>query len=238
MTPAFGYLRVSGKGQLPGDGFKRQRETIELYATENGYTVTRWFEERGITGKSEWADRNAWVEMVAAGPAIIIVENMSRLSREFAVQEIFWRQLRKLNIRLLSAQEPDLEDDTADPSRKLIRGIIGLLHEYNRSEIEAKLFAARNRIRKEEGRCEGKKPYGQHAEEAQWLNHMQQLRRDGFTTREIAEQLNSASVPSRHGKRWRHGTVAKILSAQSPLPANAILPGVAGVLPFEPCALE
>lgn len=234
-----GYLRVSGKGQLAGDGFDRQRETIERYAADNAWTVTRWFEERGRTGKSEWDDRDAWVEMVATQPDIIIVENMSRLAREFAVQEIFWRQLRKINVRLLSASEPDLEDDEADHTRKLIRGILGLLHEYDRSQIESKLRAARTRIRAREGRCEGRKPYGGHPdrpEEVRSLEQMVQLSRAGFTTREIASQLNASNVPTRRGKGpWRHGTVAKIISANgfgSGAPGSANLPGAPDALQF------
>lgn len=237
-----GYLRVSGKGQLAGDGFERQRETIERFAAANGWTVEEFYEEKGVTGRSEWDDRDAWVSMLASQPTIIIVENMSRLSREFAVQEIFWRQLSKLGVRLLSAMEPDLEDDSADPTRKLIRGVIGLLHEYERSQIEAKLRAARNRMRSRGERCEGQKPYGGHPErpaEALALGRIVQLGTQGFTTREIANQLNSENMPTRKGKPWHFATVAKILSvASSPPPAAAILPGVADVLPSGQCAPE
>ena len=38
---AFAYLRVSGKGQVEGDGFTRQLEAIRKYATENDYIQKR-----------------------------------------------------------------------------------------------------------------------------------------------------------------------------------------------------
>lgn len=224
MIEAVGYLRVSGKGQLAGDGFDRQREAIERYAAAVGYVITGWFEERGLTGKSEWDDRDAWVEMVATQPTIIIVENMSRLSREFAVQEIFWRQLRKLNIRLLSAQEPDLEDDAADHTRKLIRGVMGLLHEYERSQIESKLRAARTRIRAREGRCEGRKPFGARPGEADTLALIVRMSRARSSTRTIADYLNREGRATRTGGKWHRGTVAKIIAAASVAPGTAILP--------------
>ena len=37
---AFGYLRVSGKSQIDGDGFPRQRENILKYAAANGVEIS------------------------------------------------------------------------------------------------------------------------------------------------------------------------------------------------------
>ena len=67
VTPqieAFGYLRVSGKGQLNGDGFPRQRAAIEAYARANGFVIVKWFEERGVAGAETWENRPAGPEMV------------------------------------------------------------------------------------------------------------------------------------------------------------------------------
>ena len=41
LIEAFGYIRVSGKGQLSGDGFPRQRAAIQAYAAAYGYCVIR-----------------------------------------------------------------------------------------------------------------------------------------------------------------------------------------------------
>jgi DNA invertase Pin-like site-specific DNA recombinase len=35
MKKAFAYLRVSGKGQVDGDGFTRQIEAIKRYASQH-----------------------------------------------------------------------------------------------------------------------------------------------------------------------------------------------------------
>lgn len=40
MMKAFGYLRVSGKGQVPGDGFPRQKVAIKAYADAQGIKIT------------------------------------------------------------------------------------------------------------------------------------------------------------------------------------------------------
>ena len=41
MTKAYAYLRVSGKGQIDGDGFTRQRTAIKSYAATNDLKVVR-----------------------------------------------------------------------------------------------------------------------------------------------------------------------------------------------------
>ena len=45
MKNAVAYLRVSGKGQVKGHGFKRQREEINRYAKQNGYEIITFYEE-------------------------------------------------------------------------------------------------------------------------------------------------------------------------------------------------
>ena len=50
---AFGYLRVSGKSQVEGDGFGRQKATITKYAKANGIEIVRWFQEEGVTGTAD-----------------------------------------------------------------------------------------------------------------------------------------------------------------------------------------
>ena len=56
---AFAYLRVSGKGQVDGDGFPRQLAAIEAYAKANGLTLAKVFREQGISGTKELENRPA-----------------------------------------------------------------------------------------------------------------------------------------------------------------------------------
>src|SRR5215831_2477548 len=50
MVKAFSYLRVSGKGQVQGDGLPRQRAAIRVYAKTAGYTIVREFADEGVSG--------------------------------------------------------------------------------------------------------------------------------------------------------------------------------------------
>ena len=120
MIEAFGYLSVSGKGQLHGDGFPRQREAIERYATANGIRVVRWFEERAVPGATEWEHRPAWTEMVQElnGVRTILIEKVDRLARDLGVQEWIMRDLKRRGVALISTTEQDLD---TDPTRVMFR---------------------------------------------------------------------------------------------------------------------
>src|ERR1700758_5359981 len=91
MTRAFAYLRVSGKGQLEGDGFPRQLTAIEQYAKANGIRIERVFREEGVSGTKELENRPALQELLEAlqsdGIKLVMVEKLDRLARDLMVQE-------------------------------------------------------------------------------------------------------------------------------------------------------
>ena len=49
----FGYVRVSGKGQVDGDGFDRQEKVIIDFAKANNLIIERVFREEGISVKGD-----------------------------------------------------------------------------------------------------------------------------------------------------------------------------------------
>ena len=211
---AIAYLLVSGKGQITGDGFPRQREAIAALATAAGIEVVQWFEERGVSGKTEWDDRPAWVDMIASlnGVDTIIVERLDRLSRDLGVQEWIMRDLRKRKITLMSTAEPDLGE--TDPTRVLFRQIMGAIAQYDRTMIVMKLRGARKRKAAIAGRCEGRKPYGTKEGEAALVAVMSSMRAQDETFDAIADRLNTSGSVTRYGRPWRPTTVAKILRRQ------------------------
>lgn len=211
MDKAFAYLRVSGKSQLDGDGFDRQRVGIQKFCSENGIAIVQEFQERAVPGKTEWGDRPAWMEMVNTlnGVRTIIVESLNRLARDLMVQEHIIVDLRRRGVTLISVAEPDLCID--DPTRKLLRQIMGAIAEYDKTMIVIKLRGARGRVKAATGRCEGRKPYGMKDGEAQWLERMRGLRAEGAMFDRIAEELNQAGAITRYKKQWIGATVCQIL---------------------------
>jgi len=209
LKKAFGYLRVSGKSQIDGDGFPRQREAIERYAAAHGITITQGFEEKGVCGATELDNRPALQELVAAlhssGTRLVLIEKLDRLARDLMVQETIIRDFRRDGFEIISTMEPDLCSD--DPSRKFVRQVFGALAEYDRVMIVAKLRAARQRIRAKTGRCEGRKPYADQGV----IQRITELHRHGMSFAQIAGTLNTEGIRSSEGKGWYPASVSRVV---------------------------
>lgn len=217
MTKAFAYLRVSGRGQVDGDGFPRQRAAIKSYAAVHDYRIVREFCEKGVCGAIETMDRPAWSEMMTAlhlnGVRAVLIERLDRLARDLMVQEATIADLQRHGFTLVSVAEPDLM--ATDPTRILTRQLLGAVAQYDKSQVVLKLRGARMRKRAAEGRCEGRKPYGFYDGEPAIVERMKTLRAEGLGFDRIAALLNSEGVPSRTGKRWHGFAVNRILGALS-----------------------
>ena len=216
MTHAFAYLRVSGKGQVNGDGFTRQLAAIRKYSAAHDIRIVDVFREEGVSGTKELENRPAFVDMMTAlhanGTRLVMVEKLDRLARDLMIQETIIGDLRKNGFDLVSVMEPDLLQD--DPSRKLMRQIFGAIAEYEKTMIVLKLRGARQRIRARTGRCEGAKPYGSLPGEPEVIQRMKALRGSGMGFDRIAGALNSDNVRPRRGARWHGLTVNKILTGK------------------------
>jgi DNA invertase Pin-like site-specific DNA recombinase len=209
---AFGYLRVSGKSQVEGDGFPRQKAAIQKWAKANGYHIAQWFVEEGVSGTLE--SREALDAMLVAlmsnGVDTVIVEALHRFSRDLRVQENLIHQYFTNRFTLISATEPELGND--DPNRVFMRQIFGAVHQLDKSNLVLKLRAARQRKKANEGRCEGRKPYGTHEGEQEILARMKQLHASGSNWEKISATLNSEGVKTRRNDgKWFPATVRKIL---------------------------
>jgi DNA invertase Pin-like site-specific DNA recombinase len=214
VTKAFAYLRVSGKGQIDGDGFPRQLKAIKEYAAANQIKIVRVFQEEGVSGTVEGMDRPTWAEMVgmilANGVKTILVESLGRLARELFIQEYILRDMKKRGITLVSVTEPDL--GSTDPTREMLRQILGAVHQYEKNMIVLKLRVARQRMKVKEGRCEGAKPYGDQPGEQAVIERMKALRATGLGFDKIAAELNREGLKPRRGERWHGLTVNRVLT--------------------------
>jgi len=160
MKKAYGYLRVSGKGQVKAEGLGMQETAIREYAKANGIEIVQIFKEKGVSGTLE--SRPALAELLVTleqnghGVKTVLIQKIDRLSRDLMVQEGIIRDLKKNGFDLISAVEgPDLLSN--DPTRKLIRQVLGAIAEYDKSMTVLKLRVARQRVKARTGKCEGRK---------------------------------------------------------------------------------
>jgi DNA invertase Pin-like site-specific DNA recombinase len=214
MTQAYGYLRVSGKGQINGDGPERQELAIRRYASEHGIELVKVYFEQGVCGEVETMERPAFMAMIGDLGDIrtVIVEKLDRLSRHLITQETCIQDFTKQGIALLSCDPAEFELMASDPGRVLVRQVFGAIAQYDKAIIVAKLMAARKRMRVATGRCEGQKPYGARPGEQQTIDYVVSLRADGLVCDRIALILNAESVQTRKtGGKWYGRTVRNLL---------------------------
>ena len=214
---AFGYLRVSGKGQVEGDGLIRQEQAIRDYAAANGITVEKIYREEGVSGTLEVrpALANMMVSLEANGHGVrtVIIERVDRLARDLMVQEAIIGDLQSKGFDLISVHEgSDLL--SGDPTRKLVRQVLGAIAEYDKSMTVMKLRAARERARAANGKCEGRKGYAEAAPEViQTIKALRRKRKGArrMTCEMVADELNRQGLMTLTGKSFNGQTVRNIL---------------------------
>lgn len=231
----FSYLRVSGASQvgkegLEKDGDKRQREAIDKFCTAHSLHVSAEFFE-AVSGTVEAMDRPKFSEMVEkivlfkSDPEVnlifnidaIVVENMTRLARDLMISEYLLKECRENGIKVFCADQGDLTDVASadiDPTRKMMRQIIGAVSEWEKSTLVKKLAAARKRIRLSGKRCDGKKPFGSRVGEQVILARIFELRKFDYSSDEIAVELNAEGHRTRHGKQWNKENVLDMESGR------------------------
>lgn len=220
MEKAVSYIRVSGKGQVEGDGPERQREAVARFAKGAGYELVGEYADLGVSGTLELEDRDGLSELLARirsnGVRVVLVERADRLARELLVGEVILNQFRDLGVKVIAADSgAELAAGDADPTRVLIRQVLGAVAQFEKSVIVSKLKAARTRKRRAMGRCEGRKPYGSKPGEAAAVEYILKLRRkpkggERLSFQAIADRLNAEGVPTRTGAPWAPRTVLGI----------------------------
>ena len=219
---AVAYLRCSGMGQVDGDTWDRQQAAVAKYAAAAGLEVVDEFRDEGVSGTKELEDRPGLAALLdrveSNGVRIVLVENATRLARDLMVSEVILQQLQAAGCRVIAADSgTDLTDDAdEDPTRRLIRQVLGAVAEFDRRVTVLKLKAARERVRRRSGRCEGRKPFGSHPGELRTLARIKELSRkpkgrDPRTPGQVAKILNAEGLPTRSGKPWSKQAVAGIV---------------------------
>jgi DNA invertase Pin-like site-specific DNA recombinase len=220
-TEAVSYLRCSGLGQADGDTWDRQTAAITKYAKTHGMIVVDEFRDAGVSGAKDLDSRPGLAALLdrieSNGVRVVLVENATRLARDLMVSEVILQQLTAVGCTVIAADsETDLTADTDDPTRRLIRQVLGAVAEFDRRVTVLKLRAARDRIRSRGQRCEGRKPFGTRPGEQQAIDRIRELYRKPHGHRRrslqsICEILNAEGVATRSGKPWHPQVLNRIV---------------------------
>jgi DNA invertase Pin-like site-specific DNA recombinase len=216
---AYGYCRVSGKGQVKGYGLPRQRSDIDSYADRHGIRIAHYYED-AHTGTE--ADRPEFVhmlsDMMGNGVKVVVVESLDRLARDLMIQTQLLAKLVIEGITLIAANTGEdvtgaMEDD---PMRKAMIQIQGVFAELDKSLLVRRLRKGREQKRFKLGKCEGQKAYGEKAGEDLIVDRIRRLRRKPRggkrrSLREIADILNDEGFVTRSGCIWSASIVQGIV---------------------------
>jgi DNA invertase Pin-like site-specific DNA recombinase len=221
------YLRVSTDRQEDGQGLDVQHDEIVKWAKRHRHTIVAVHRDT-ISGKLD--ERAGLADAIATlrdGQAqAIVVYRLDRLARDLIVQEQLLAEVRRAGGDLFSSSDAEqafLADDDEDPSRKLIRQVIGAVYEFDRSMIALRLRNGRRRKHEQGGYAYGRPGYGSRAkdgalvvvpEQREVIDTMRRLRKRGATLRQIAAALDADGVagPAGRGRGWSATAVQRALN--------------------------
>lgn len=203
-----GYLRVSTEEQAnSGLGIEAQREAIQRYAHQQGWTVV-WYEDAGRSGAN--LDRPALQEALARlhpkkrDVEGLVVAKMDRLSRSVAD---FARLLELAQKRRWSVVAIDLGVDTTTAAGELVANVMMSVAQWERRVIGERTSAALQTL-KRQGVKLGRPVTLPPASEKRLL----ELRREGLSFAATADTLNAEGIPTAMGGVWHTSTVSKTLA--------------------------
>jgi DNA invertase Pin-like site-specific DNA recombinase len=242
------YLRVSTDSQADeGQGLQIQEQACRQWLRSGRHRLVEVCIDAGRSGTADVGHRPGLARALALIGAEradgILVHRLDRLARDMVLQEQLLADLHRLGRELRSCsptEDANLLHDPEDPTRALVRRILGSIAAYEREVIRLRLKAGRHRKQLLGGYAGGAPPYGWAAvrgdlvkipDEQAVIRRICKLRDEGQSFRQIADVLEREGKRSRapHGK-WRPGTISAILERDRVRKAparNAVTPSPA-----------
>ena len=222
------YLRVSSQVQRRRETIASQREGVLDHAGRRGWAIpdTCVFADDGFSGATlERPALEALRDGVASGEIeTVLVWSIDRLSRNFAHQILLQEEFARTGTTIVCVQEPD----NATPQGMLLRQILSVISEYERTQIAERSRRGKiHRARQGSLNMLSRPPYGYRLirktetcgarlevdeTEARVVRRIYDLYvRAGLKMHEIGPRLDAQGVRPRHAQQWSCSTVAVIL---------------------------
>lgn len=213
------YLRVSTDQQ--GLGIEAQREMCHTYISKNSESQYLEFIDDGFSGALELNKRPGLLSAISELEKgdVLLIAKRDRIGRDPFVNAMIERAVDRKKAKLISASGDVKEDN--DPSSILMKRMVDAFAEYERLIIGARTKAALQ-VKKKKGERVGYIPFGYrlcsdniHLEEDETeqkiLKEICGLRKDGFSFRNIANELNEMKIYNRNGNKWNHVSVMRVM---------------------------
>jgi DNA invertase Pin-like site-specific DNA recombinase len=201
------------------DTLKRQRDAVAAFAKSAGYQVVAEYSDDGVKGADPVDQRAGFAAMLkhiaGNGVRTIIVETASRFARDLIVQETGWRFLREAGINLVAADSPEAFLNET-PTAVMIRQILGAVAQFEKAGLVAKLRGARERKKRETGKCGGRRNLAERSPETVALAkklHRYPASGRKRSLRDIAAELEAHGHKTPRGTRYAATAVARMIAA-------------------------
>lgn len=234
VSRAVAYLRVSTDTQADdGGGLDVQEAACRAWARQHRHRVVQVCVDAGRSGAADTPDRPGLALALQAiredTADLIVVYRLDRLARDVILQEQLLATIATSGGALHSTsptEDAHLRDDPDDPTRALVRRILGAIAQYERGMIRLRMRAGVLAKAAKGGYYGGRPPYGWRSEGRELVpdDHEQQVRRRIITRRRagasfatIAKELNADGIPSKMGREWsRMGVRSVVLLTSLP----------------------
>jgi DNA invertase Pin-like site-specific DNA recombinase len=217
LIQAVAYMRTSSATNAGADkdSEHRQRRATAGYAKRAGLVLVDEFCDPAVSGADPIEIRPGFSALLARiagnGVRAVVVEDASRFARELMTQELGLAALIKLGVRVVTAAGDDLTD-TSDPSRVMMRQIVGSFAEYKKARLVAKLRVAREAKRAAVGKCEGRKSYMERAPALVQAAKELSAQRPRLSLRKISAALAERGFVQANGKPYPAMSVSNMLA--------------------------
>lgn len=223
------YIRVSTEGQVDAFGKDVQLDAIRRWSNLNGHVITHVYEEDAVSGKVDGGDRPALSQLIEQTEQKrfegMVVFDATRLARRLIVQETLLALVWASGLKVFSSTAGELEQNEDDPTKILIRQILGVIAEFDHRTTVRRLSAGRVAKSAKGGFIGGTTPYGFVKIDSGKASHLVSdpieseivadiLRKKSYgqSLRQIATELNGRGVPTKTGKQWSATQVSRIIA--------------------------
>jgi DNA invertase Pin-like site-specific DNA recombinase len=223
------YLRVSTDQQADtGQGLAIQEAACRDWLRRGRHRLVEVCTDAGRSGGADIGHRPGLARALALVGADradgVLVHRLDRLARDLVLQEQLLAELHRRGKELASVDSTEhasLTYSPDDPTRALVRRMLGSIAQYEREVLRLRLMAGRARKALSGGYTGGTPSYGWAAvrgslvkvpEEQAAIRLMLRLRADGHSYGAIADELDSRGIRAGTSTgKWRKDTIRGIL---------------------------
>lgn len=216
------YIRVSTDNQAGEDrfGIDSQRSIIQTYCDSHGMVISDWYIDKGESGvKENRPQLDALLYGQVRNPPVeaVVVAKSDRMARDIKLYYYFMMLCEKKGMKLLSATEEVVNDDTG--LGNVYRSLMLFVAEQERKNITMRTSGGRAVKAKQGGYSGGRAPYGYRVQnhtlviepgEAEVVRRIFSMKDKGVTYLSICQTLNEEGLRNKSGTPFSISTIQTI----------------------------